>query len=151
MNGNAQLPSPRDFPEADIVIYDGNCRFCRGQVERLRGWDGGNRLSYISLHDKSISQLAVGLSPTQMLEQMYVIQRKTGTAHGGARALRYLSRRLPRLWFAMPVLHIPFTLPGWQWLYQSIAHRRYRISGQNLENCQEDTCNFPDEPKPPIP
>ncbi|MEC9092460.1 MAG: DUF393 domain-containing protein [Planctomycetota bacterium] len=151
MNGNAKLPSPEDFPEADIVIYDGNCRFCRAQVERLHAWDPGNRLTFLSLHDERASLLTENLSRTQLMEQMYVIQRKTGTARGGAKALRYLSRRLPRLWLAAPLLHIPLTLPVWHRLYQYIANRRYQINGPVSDGCNDDGCNLPTDPKPPIP
>ena len=34
------LPSPADRPEAEVVIYDGHCRICTGQIRRLARWDG---------------------------------------------------------------------------------------------------------------
>ena len=40
-----RLPTPTERPEADIVIYDGHCKFCTGQVRESgplgrqgRGW-----------------------------------------------------------------------------------------------------------------
>ncbi len=73
------------------------------------------------------------------MQQMYVIDR-AGKQRGGAVGVRYLSRRLPTMWFLMPLLHIPFTLPIWQWLYCHVAKRRYRLSGG--ESCEDGTCKI---------
>lgn len=137
----SQLPTPDDLPDADVVIYDGNCKFCIQQVSRLRKWDGGNRLCFISLHDSFVAENYPDLSFEEMMEQMYVVSRSNGRKYGGARALRYLSRRLPRLWFAMPLLQIPFSLPVWQWIYRQVAKRRYRISAKQ-DDCDNDSCQI---------
>lgn len=137
----SELLSPTDLPEADVVIYDGHCKFCLAQVKRLNWWDGKNRLCYVSLHDDFVKENYPELSYEQLMEQMYVVERSTGAARGGARAIRYLSRRLPKLWLAMPFLHIPLTLPIWQWMYRQVAKRRYQIAGKNQEsNCEDEAC-----------
>jgi predicted DCC family thiol-disulfide oxidoreductase YuxK len=74
-----------------------------------------------------------------MMKQMYVIDRHGGR-HGGAVAIRYLSRRLPSLWLLAPLLHIPFTLPLWSWLYNQIAIRRYRMNPPG--NCENGACEI---------
>ena len=129
-----RLPGVGDLPNADVVIFDGNCKFCCAQVIRLRWFDGG-RLAYTSLHDGVVNELCPNLDKETLMKQMYVVNRQ-GDQYGGANALRYLSRKLPRLWLAAPLLHIPFSLPVWQFLYDSIAKRRYKISGKNSE-CDE--------------
>jgi hypothetical protein len=45
------------------------------------------------------------------------------------------------LWFAAPLLHIPFSLPFWQWLYSLIARYRYRIAGKS-GSCDGDNCRI---------
>jgi predicted DCC family thiol-disulfide oxidoreductase YuxK len=72
------------------------------------------------------------------MEQMYVVDR-AGRRHGGADAVRYLSRRLPLLWPVMPILHIPGTAGLWRWAYRQVAKRRYRISGRS---CDQDACSI---------
>ena len=134
-----QLPSPSEHPDSDVVIYDGQCVFCRSQVERLNRWDGKNRLSFLSLHDDQARHLCPDLSHDQLMEQMYIVTR-SGHRYGGAAAARYLTRRLPRLWLAAPVMHIPFTLPIWQWMYMKVAERRYRLSGK--DDCESGTCEI---------
>lgn len=146
------LPSPRDFPNADVVIYDGNCVFCSKQVKNLMKWDGKNRLAFVSLHDSFISESFPDLTYDQLMEQIYLIPH-SGSEYsqerlGGAAAIRYLTRRLPKLWLAAPLLHIPFTLPIWQWGYKQIAKRRYKIAGKSDDGCDENgTCelHFKDE------
>lgn len=133
------LPSITDRPDADVVIYDGKCPFCRAQVLRLAAWDRGGRLAYLSAHDPVIAQRYGDLSLDQLMSQMYVVDQR-GRRHGGAAALRYLSRRLPRLWIVAPLLHIPWSLPFWQWLYRQIAARRYRLAGG--PSCNDGTCQI---------
>jgi predicted DCC family thiol-disulfide oxidoreductase YuxK len=131
------LASIGDRPNADVVIYDGHCKFCTAQVQRLASWDRGDRLAFLSLHDPITRERFPDLTHDQLMQQMYVIDR-SGTRHGGASALRYLTRRLPSLWFLAPLLHIPFTLPIWQWLYRRLAERRYRLRGG--DPCHDGSC-----------
>ncbi|GIW94784.1 MAG: thiol-disulfide oxidoreductase [Pirellulaceae bacterium] len=142
MDSDAQqrLPSVEELPEADVVIYDGQCRFCCAQVQRLARWDGAGRLAFISLHDPRVAERYPDLSHDQLMEQMYVIDRH-GRRHGGAAALRYLSRRLPRLWWCAPLLHLPGTLPLWQALYRYVARRRYLLWRRHAQ-CDNDRCSI---------
>jgi predicted DCC family thiol-disulfide oxidoreductase YuxK len=133
------LPTVEERPEADVVIFDGHCAFCRDQVRRLDRWDRAGRLAYLSLHDPLTAQRFPDLDREQLMQQMYVID-PSGNRHGGASALRYLSRRLPTLWLLAPLLHIPFTLPLWQWLYGLVAKRRYRLSGG--DSCKDGVCQI---------
>ena len=132
------LPDPDSKTGADVVIWDGKCNFCRAQVERLRAFDG-DRLSYISLHDPRVAERFPNLTYQQLMDQMWVITA-AGCQYGGADAGRYLSRKLPRLWWLAPLLHIPFSMPIWRWLYSKIAQRRYKLSGINCD--EGGTCDL---------
>ncbi len=131
------LPSPVQWPEADVVIYDGHCKFCRAGVTRLRQFDGRNRLAYLSLHDPEVARRYPDLTHAALMAEMYVIDR-AGNRHHGAGAIRYLSRRLPMLWFAVPFLHIPFSLPLWQAGYRWVAGMRYRWG--KVDDCEDGAC-----------
>lgn len=137
------LPDPDARPQADVVIYDGQCRFCQTQVRRLawfdslgRLWGGAGRLAYLSLHDERIHQRFPDLSHEMLMEQMYVVDAG-GERHGGADAVRYLSRRLPALWPVMPILHFPGSARLWRQIYAWIARQRYRW---NEPGCDSDAC-----------
>lgn len=133
------LPTPADRPTADVVIYDGHCRFCRNQVTRLHRWDSRGCLAYLSLHDPQVAQDYPDLSHDELMERMYVVTR-SGERHGGADAFRYLSRRLPRLYPLAPLMHLPGSLPLWHWLYRQVARQRYRWG--RIEDCDNDACSL---------
>ena len=138
-----KLPDPDENAAsdatADVVIYDGQCNFCTGGVNQLSKLDCcGNRLTYLSLHDPRVAERYPDLTHDQLMQQMYVVDTK-GRRHGGADAVRYLSRRLPLLWLAAPMLHIPGTAGLWRWGYNQVAKRRYKLAGKTCEN---DACEI---------
>jgi predicted DCC family thiol-disulfide oxidoreductase YuxK len=136
----AELPAPDDHPSADVVVFDGKCSFCRASVERIRWFDGKNRVAYISLHNPVVAERYPDLTHDQLMDQMYLVDGD-GNRHGGVRALRYLSRKLPKLWIAAPLLHIPFSLPLWSWGYRFVARNRYLIMGKQAD-CDSGTCKI---------
>lgn len=125
----------RTKPAHDTVLYDGQCRFCRSRVANLRRLDLGGRLAFMSLHDDRVAHDFPEISRERLLEEMFVVDT-SGNARSGATAVRYLSRRLPLLWPLAPFLHVPGSLPVWNWLYRLVARNRMRLSG----TCDEGTC-----------
>ncbi len=133
------LPTIADRPHGAVVIYDGRCPFCCAQAARLARWDGRKRLAFLSAQDPLASQRCPDLSPEQLAAQMYVVDRR-GRRHGGAAAIRYLCRRLPRLWPLVPLIYLPGTLPLWQAIYRAVAARRYRLA--NGAGCETGACRI---------
>ena len=136
---SGKLPSPAERPEADVVIYDGECRICTAQVRKLTWWDCQGKLAYLSLHDPLVASRYPDLTHERLMQEMVIVDRQ-GRRHGGAEAIRYLTRRLRRLWWAAPALNFPGTLPLWRFLYRQIASRRYRFG--KVDDCHEGTCSL---------
>ena len=136
-----RLPSPAELPDAEVVIYDGQCIFCTKQVANLHRWDGQGRLAFVSLHDPLVEQRYRDLSQEKLMQQMYVITRDHRRL-GGAEAFRYLTTRLPRLWVLAPIMHLPFSLPLWQLLYNQVARHRYLLAGKTEQACEDDSCEI---------
>lgn len=136
----ATLRGPSERPQADVVIYDGECRICSGQVERLARWDRAQRLAFLSLHDPEVARRYPDLKHDDLMQNMYVVDQRGGR-HRGAAAFRHLSTRVPRLWWLAPLLHIPGSLPLWQLAYRQVAKRRYRWG--RIESCENGTCKIP--------
>ena len=134
MSSHAPLPHPDDYPDRDVVLFDGDCQFCRYQVQKLFRLSG-DRLSFLSLHDTSVADRYPDLTHDALLQAMHVLDRR-GRCHVGAAAVRYLSSRLPMLWAFAPVLYLPGSLPVWSWLYRQVAKRRYRFAGR----CEDGKC-----------
>ncbi len=135
-----RLPDP-DSPSGDrrgVLIYDGQCNFCRGSVELLRKFDWTGRLAFLSLHDQRVGERWPQLTFEQLMDQVWFVT-PGGQAYGGADALRYLSLRMPALWILAPLLNIPGSMPMWRWLYRWVARNRYRIAGRQCEN---GTCSL---------
>ena len=133
------LPSMKDLPDADVLIFDGECSFCTTQVKKISRWSNG-RLAFLSLHDPQVEKLYPDLTEEMLMKQMYLVSTH-GHRYAGAGVLRYLSRKLPRLWVFAPLLHIPWSLGFWQWCYSQIAKRRYRISSLKGKHCDSGKCD----------
>lgn len=131
------LASPKDRPNADVVLYDGHCRICIGQVERLARWDSRGRLAFLSLHDPQVAERYPDLPHDYLLKNMVVVG-SNGQRYAGADAFRRLSHQMPRLWWMAALMHIPFSMPLWRWLYGQIAKRRYLIGGK--VECADGAC-----------
>lgn len=134
-----RLIAPAERPDADVVIYDGHCRFCTNQVRRLARWDSKGRLAFLSLHDPQVAERYPDLTYDALMRDMHVVDVQGGR-HRGAAAFGYLSRRLPRLWPLAPVMHVPGSMPIWQWLYRRVANRRYLFG--RVEQCEDGSCSL---------
>ena len=137
---SSTLPSPAERPDADVVIYDGACRFCQANVAIFSRLDRGKRLAFISLHDASVYERWPDLTHEQLMQEMVIVDG-SGRRHVGASAIRYLSRRVPLMWPLAPFLHLPFSMPVWKWLYRQVAQRRYWIAGKRTV-CDDQSCKI---------
>jgi len=127
----------RTRPSHDTVLYDGRCRFCRGQIALLRRLDLGRVLQFTSLHEPSVGRDFPEIPPEDMLAEMFVVDRG-GRTWRGAAAVRYLSRRLVTLWPLAVPLHVPGSMPLWRSLYALVARNRYRLAGR----CDDGGCRL---------
>ena len=81
----ARSPStPPSRPPRDTVLYDGNCRFCRGQISILRRLDVTGQLEFTSLHDARVPEAFPGLSREEMMEEMVVVDTRGREWRGAA-------------------------------------------------------------------
>jgi len=134
-----RLPTPAERPSADVIIYDGHCRFCSAQMWWIARLDRGQKLAFLSLHEEEVGRRFGDLTHQQLMDQMVLIDRH-GRRHGGAAAFRYLTRLLPWLWPLAGPMHIPRSLPLWQWVYHQIARRRYWFG--RTDDCEDGACRM---------
>ncbi len=139
-----QLPTIDDRPEAEIVLFDGECVFCQNQVHRLNRWDWRKRLAFLSLHEPTVAEKYPDLTREALLDQMWLVN-DDGMRLGGADAVRRLSLLLPMLMPLAPLMHIPGAMPLWRWAYGQDAKRRFQLAGRNCESgvCQVGPTNVP--------
>lgn len=132
-----ELPAPAQRPEADVVIYDGHCNFCRTQVRRLAWWDCQGKLAYLSMHDAQVASRWPDL-PADRLEHEMCLIEQDGSRHWGADAFRVLTRKLRRLWWAAPLMHLPGMMHLARPVYGWVARNRYLIAGR--ADCESGSC-----------
>ncbi len=127
------------FPGQAVVLYDGDCPFCRKSVGILKKLDWLGRLAYQSAREPDrLPPSAVPLDPQRLIEEMHVLTPDRQRAYAGYRAFRWIAWRLPATWLVAPFLD----LPGVPWLgnkvYRWVAKNRFQIVP-----CDEGGCPVP--------
>lgn len=117
-----------------IVIYDGECVFCRSQIKLLGVLDVWGILKFESLHDPEVKKYVPGISYEELLKRMYVVT-PSSEVYGGADAVKCLSRKLMLLWPLAILLHVPCSSWLWNALYDFVAKNRYKIAGRCGGSC----------------
>jgi len=118
------------------VLYDGTCSFCRGSVERLRGFDTGGRVETLDLHDPSAQTRFPQVDREAAMRWMQAVDTQ-GRVWSGADAWARIGLLLPGWKLVAWILFIP----GIHWIafqvYAWIARNRYRW---NAAVCEDGTC-----------
>lgn len=122
-----------------ILLYDGECAFCKTSVAIVQRLDWRNRVECRDARDPShIPECAEPLESQKLMEEMHLVAPDRRRAFAGYRAIRWLAWRLPLLWPLAPFLY----LPGALWLgsrgYRWIARHRFQ-----LVPCTRGACQVP--------
>ena len=122
-----------------IALYDGHCRFCTSQVEKLCRTAHG-KLTIRSFQEPGVLVDFPGLTHADCMRELKVVD-VDGQVFGGAEAVvrtllisRPILGQLARL----------YDVPGLRWgcdrLYAFIARNRYRFFGRS-QACEDDACS----------
>jgi predicted DCC family thiol-disulfide oxidoreductase YuxK len=134
-----KLPHAEKFPDRDVVIYDGSCRFCQSQVAKLAHWDSEQVLAFVPLQHELVAERYSDLTRDMLLKEMYLVSRQ-GVRFGGVHALREIAQRLRRLRWLRFWFRIPLAMPISRLVYRTIAKVRYRLWGR-VNRCDHGTCD----------
>lgn len=138
MIGSSAAATRRDSTHA-VVLFDGQCAFCRKSVEILQRLDWCGRLRFQDARDPSgWPPSPVPLREERLMEEMHVVPLKGDRLYHGFGAFRWMAWRLPLLWPLAPFLYVPGVPNLGQRLYLWIAKRRYR-----LMPCHDGVCTLP--------
>jgi len=111
-----------------ILLFDGECAFCRKGVALLRRLDWSGRIHPQDARDTAnLPPCAVPLLPEKLLEEMHVVTPDRQHVYAGYRAVRWLAWRLPPLWPLAPFFYLPGSLWLGGKLYRWIARNRFKI------------------------
>ncbi len=110
-----------------VLLYDGDCRFCRFCVKRIQIMDMYARYRYTPY--QSIPQLA-SIHPSltlAMCRREVILVEPSGKIRGGIDALRRMSLNLPMMYLWIPLLYLPGMGILGSAIYRVIARNRGRI------------------------
>ena len=160
-----ELPHPENFPDRNILIYDGDCKFCLSQVTKLAQWDTDGVLAFVPLQHPLVAERFPDLTHDMLMKEMFLVttdgnkhggnkhggnkhdgnkhggNKHGGNKHGGVNALRELSKRLPRLKWLAFWFRIPLAIFVTRMVYRTIAKFRYRLWGK-VNRCDHGTCEL---------
>ena len=119
-----------------VLIYDGHCRFCIGQAERLARWTGA-RARLESFRDPGVVQRYPGLTAEQC-EQALQLVEGDGRISSGAEAVARALRLRPVLAPFASLYYLPGLRQALDWGYRIVARNRFRLRG---EVCTDDACH----------
>jgi lipase maturation factor 1 len=109
-----------------VLLYDGECAFCREWVRRLQRWDRRRAIEFLASQERGRADWLPPLSDAALDRAMHLVL-PDGRVYPGARALPALLPLLP----AGTPLALLLRFPGAQALadrvYAWIASRRHRL------------------------
>jgi predicted DCC family thiol-disulfide oxidoreductase YuxK len=135
-------PRPKPKPEfKPVLIYDGRCRFCVAQADRLARWTGG-RVRLESFRDPGVIEKYPGLTAERCEEAIQLVM-PNGRIAGGAEAIARALRLRPLLAPVGFLYEAPLLRPLLDWGYRVVARNRFRIGGSTDEEpCGDEACRL---------
>ena len=110
-------------PEQSVLLYDGDCAFCRRSLERILVWDRKKRVRPVAIQSEEGSRLLAPLAPEARLDSWHLV-RADGTLFSGGAVAAPLARLLPG---GRPLAAVFAAFPGaTERVYRLVARNRGR-------------------------
>jgi len=130
----------RPAPIADerplILIYDGQCSFCRTQVARLVDRVHPTRIELRSYHDSDALDGISGVTKAACERAMHLVEPSGRVSAGADAVVRIMHHSRRWRWIAL-LTWIPGVQAILRWGYARIARRRYRLGNA----CENGSCS----------
>ena len=119
------------------IVYDGECRFCIDQVERVKRMDRGGQFEYIPRQSPEVNKRFPALQTINFEEGMRVVD-DSGRIFVGADAVHQIARRLPGTRMFAWLYHLPILKQIARQTYKWVAANRKRLG----ETCENNACKL---------
>ncbi len=147
---NGGMSEPRRLPKLplsevpelaqhDVLIFDGDCRFCQAQVKRLSRWTGP-QLVPLPLQKPGLLA-ALDIDHAQAMRAMQLVTQD-GLIFQGVEAVVQALRKRPILGRLLKLYYLPGCRQLADLGYRLIARYRYRIMGRAIARgeCDGGSC-----------
>ena len=134
-----------------VVVYDGECRFCRWSVARIQRLDRAGQFEYLPRQAPGAEDRFPLLKQSDFNTGLRLLQHDPEIVHVGADGVYQIYRRLQPLhrvaWlYRVPVLTWLYRVPVLTWLfrlgYAIIARNRHRFGRVSPEMACDDLCDL---------
>lgn len=133
------MPTPTPQPlSKPVMLYDGQCGFCRKSVVRMQRWVG-QEVAFLPFQDAP--QHGINLPPDDLAQSIHLLETN-GNLRRGAEAILFAAAVYGRRYWAPPLWWGYRQLPG----FARLAETGYAFIARN----RSTTCALP-EPPPPSP
>jgi predicted DCC family thiol-disulfide oxidoreductase YuxK len=136
----AQAPVP---PPPPVLIYDGDCGFCRHWIQRFQRITGP-RVDYLSRLDPTCATRFPHIPPTDLEEAVHLVEPGGRTCRGAEAVIRALATTPGARWTAWAYAHLPGLAPVAERVYAWVARHR-----SGLSQLQQRLYGAPDRPQGP--
>ena len=113
--------------EKHVLLFDGDCPMCTFQSRTLGWLDWFHCVDMIPLKDSRTGEIAPDITREDLLEAIHCITPE-GEVHRGARAIRFLSTRIPLLIPGGLFLWLPGVIWIAEKLYAFVSRNRHFFS-----------------------
>ncbi|MEQ8764708.1 MAG: DUF393 domain-containing protein [Planctomycetota bacterium] len=126
------------------MLYDDACPLCTFQMRSLTWLDWRHRIVWRPLSDPGAESLVPGVERSDLRAAIHCVTAE-GDVHRGARAIRYVSMRVPLLWPLGLLLWAPGVIWVAEWVYRFVSRHRHRLS--KLFGCEGACALLPERPR----
>jgi predicted DCC family thiol-disulfide oxidoreductase YuxK len=123
--------------EKPVVIYDGECRFCVDQVQRLKRMDRNGAFEFVPRQDPAVDQRFPILTTVDFNSGLRLVE-PDGSVFAGADAFYQMARVLPSTRAFAWLYHVPGVRPIAHRVYAWIAANRKKLG----KTCENDACKI---------
>ncbi len=120
-----------------VLLFDGHCRFCIHEAERLQRWTG-NRIQLVSFRDPGVFERYPGLTAEACEQAMQLVLPDGHIVAGAEAAARALGLR-PSLAPLAAFYFVPGIRQIVDAVYRLVARNRFRLGGKV---CADGTCQL---------
>ena len=140
-------PSSPELVGRDLLLFDGECRFCRAQSDRLLGWAGPQVVARPLQEDGLLGELQIPFDEAMAAMQLVTSR---GSRHEGLDAVVVALRHRSVLGWLLRLYYWPGIRQLADLGYRLVARYRYAIWGRAVARgeCDGGSCQL-HLPRPP--